>query len=246
MVKAEGRAHSRRGQAQADRGCAGELCEGALAPNIFVFPVPALALCQPFDRCGDALFPRRILLRFSDPFEIFAAVARREASNVVFALGALARAAAKCGCKSGTGFGACFVLRGAGALSASSAASQISVEFGIGGRSSTLVSLPNWPMAPALGSSPISCPRQKLSAACSLKAAVIEQDLAVATIGRRAPLDRFFDVGDDGVDAFADLLEDRTGERLRLGDISVDARIPAHKILLQASGGRRRSRSPAG
>ena len=57
-----------------------------------------------------------------------------------------------------------------------------------------------------------------------------QQDFAGQRVGRHAPLHRFLDVGDDGVDALADLLEDRPGERLRLGDIGVDARIAAQKM----------------
>ena len=57
-----------------------------------------------------------------------------------------------------------------------------------------------------------------------------EHDLPVERVRRHAPLDRFLDVGEDGVDTFADMFEDRARERLSLGDVGVDARVAAHKI----------------
>ena len=52
-----------------------------------------------------------------------------------------------------------------------------------------------------------------------------QQDFAVERERWRAPFQRFLDVRDGGVDALADMLEDRPGERRGLGDIGVDPRV---------------------
>ena len=111
----------------------------------------------------------------------------------------------------------------ASAISASSSASA--------GRSASACELAELAHRPGLGGAVAnSCPRQKLSAAWALNAAMIEQDLAVEREGRRAPLQRFVDVGDDGVDAGADMVEDRLREGCGLRDIGVDARIAAQMM----------------
>ena len=98
------------------------------------------------------------------------------------------------------------------------------------GRSATDVSLPNCPIAPASAAVPrSSCPRQKLSAACRLKAAIIEQDLAVNGERGSAPLQRFLGLGNGGMNPLSDLFDDRARERLRLGNVAVDPGIAAFK-----------------
>jgi len=98
-----------------------------------------------------------------------------------------------------------------------------------GGSSSTDLILPNCPMASALAFDPrSSCPRQKLSAAW-FERGRDEHDPAAERVGRHAPFDRLFGVGKHGVHALTHFLEDRPRERMRLGDISVDARIAAQK-----------------
>src|SRR5215217_4046784 len=57
-----------------------------------------------------------------------------------------------------------------------------------------------------------------------------EDDLPAHRVGRHAPFHRFFDIGQDGVDPLAHVGEDRARERLRLGYVSVDTRVAAHRI----------------
>jgi hypothetical protein len=54
-----------------------------------------------------------------------------------------------------------------------------------------------------------------------------EDDLSAKRVSRHAPLDTLVGLGEHGVHALAHLLEDRTRERLRPGDVRVDSRIPA-------------------
>src|SRR5207245_347002 len=54
-----------------------------------------------------------------------------------------------------------------------------------------------------------------------------EHDFAAQGVSRHAPFDRLFDVREHPVYALAHMLEDGPGERLRLGDVGVDARVAA-------------------
>src|SRR5437773_660610 len=54
-----------------------------------------------------------------------------------------------------------------------------------------------------------------------------QHDLAADREGRRAPLERLFNLWEHGVDALAHMLDDRPRVRLRPGDIGVDAGVGA-------------------
>src|SRR5436190_12614842 len=56
-----------------------------------------------------------------------------------------------------------------------------------------------------------------------------QDDFPAHRIGRHAPLDRFFDVGKDGVNPLPNMAQDRLSERSGLGDICVDAGVAAHR-----------------
>jgi len=66
---------------------------------------------------------------------------------------------------------------------------------------------------------------QNASAQCALKAAIPTRGPLYSNAGM-PHLDVLANVRTGGVDSLADPFEDRLGERLRLGDIRVDAPIP--------------------
>src|SRR5437868_6760643 len=57
-----------------------------------------------------------------------------------------------------------------------------------------------------------------------------QHDFPTHGVSGHAPFDGLLGVRKDGMNALADLLEDWPGERLRLGDVRVDARLAVHKM----------------
>ncbi len=200
-VKAGGARVPGEGQAQADRGCARPLRADALKTSaILIFPVPPLALGEPFDGGRDALGAGGVLLGLGDPFEIVALWPRagsRRASPLPW--GSLSSAAANSGMELGRRLGFMLELAGrrggrapAGPLRGSARPIASS-----GGRSSTEVSLPNWPIASGLASLPrISWPAPEIQRRMSFERRHDQQDFAVEREAWRAPLERFLDLAE--------------------------------------------------
>src|SRR5690242_7540206 len=203
--------------------------QGRMSSASLVFPVAALAFGEPFDGGGDALLARRVLFRFGDPVEIFAALAGWEGFQRRFRSRRLVERGGKVGMHFGWRLGRVLGLAWRGrAFRKLRRSHDHLVE--VGRQLIDAGELAELSHRAVPGVEAELLPSPEVDDRMRFERGGAEHDLAVDEVGRDAPLQPFLDFGHERVDALADMLEDRAREGLGLLDVGVDARIASHRM----------------